>query len=152
MTGVVSSMTVTSPATTGLRDLCEVRFAGAGLVLAVVVAGCRVVGAGAALATAVVGLCCLVLCLALPLRLAVVVGLTAWALVTGFVSNELGVLTFRDADLLRLGALLVLAVVGAAVGAGPQPPAPRLRLAPSSARLPSPPRARRDPSSGGPSR
>ena len=41
---------------------------------------------------------------ALPRPAAVLLGVSAWALATGFVVNELGRLTFSPGDLARLGA------------------------------------------------
>ena len=50
--------------------------------------------------------------LVLPARFAVVLGLVAWALFTGFVTNRFGQLTFAAPDLVRL--VLLLAVGGTA--------------------------------------
>ncbi|MBO0691764.1 MAG: hypothetical protein J2P58_02605 [Acidimicrobiaceae bacterium] len=52
--------------------------------------------------------CCGLAALALPLRYAVLTGLTGWAFLTGFVVNVDGQLTFAPADLRHLALLLAL--------------------------------------------
>lgn len=51
------------------------------------------------------------------LTAASVTALMAWCFTTGFLVNDLGVLTFSPADLLRLGIFLAMATAGGAVGA-----------------------------------
>lgn len=50
-------------------------------------------------------------CVVLPLGLAIGVGISAWAFATGFAVNDLGLLTFAPADLLRLGLYAGVAVL-----------------------------------------
>jgi hypothetical protein len=52
--------------------------------------------------------CCGLAALALPLRYAVLTGLTGWAFLTGFVVNVDGQLTFGAGDLRHLALLLAL--------------------------------------------
>ena len=54
-------------------------------------------------------------CAALPRRVAAVTGIVAWAWATGFSENRYGVLTVSSADLTRLGASAVGAVLVAAL-------------------------------------
>lgn len=53
---------------------------------------------------------------ALDLRCALALGAVGWAFATGFAVNSLGTLTVTGADLLRLAAFLVCAVLAAWLG------------------------------------
>jgi hypothetical protein len=63
----------------------------------------------------------------LPVLMTAWIGLVAWALVTGFVVNQYGELTFQDGDLVRLGVfavgtLALAVIVHHAYRTGREPP------------------------------
>lgn len=68
--------------------------------------------------------CCGLGALALPLRYATLTGLTGWALLTGFVVNVGGQLTFDAGDLRHLALLLALSCAASVLvrppGRGPE--------------------------------
>ena len=97
-----------------LAEVPETRMGlGVGLV-AVLTAVLHTVGAGPTAGLVVLGLVVVLAAAALPWALATLVAISAWAFLTGFLANALGVLTFGYADLVRAGVLLAAAAVAAA--------------------------------------
>jgi hypothetical protein len=75
-------------------------------------------GAGVPLGLAVVTTLAVAASLTLPMRLAVLTGLSAWAFLTGFVVNLGGRLTFHQEDVARLGVLLAATALASLLGSG----------------------------------
>jgi len=71
----------------------------------------ELVNAPREIALAVVAIVASLGSLGLPLKWRLASGLVAWALLTGFVYNRFGVLTFTEPDLTRM-AILVISVLG----------------------------------------
>ncbi len=84
-------------------------FAVASLVVTLLLAG--LLHAGVPVSEALVLLVVVLSARGLPATYGVAVGLVGWAFLTGFAVHRYGVLTFTDADLLRLGGLVLAAVV-----------------------------------------
>jgi hypothetical protein len=96
-------------------DQVEIRFGigAGGLVLAVIVA--RLAGLDEAPAAVLLLGVTAALGATVGRGLAALLGLTAWALLTGFVTHRYGVLTFAPADLLLMAVLLASAVGASSV-------------------------------------
>jgi hypothetical protein len=91
------------------------RFAWAHAVLIMVLLLAGAVHLGTPVTEGLAVLAMVVVAAGLPVLLRPVLGVMAWAFVTGFVVNELGQLTFTGADLLRLATMVT------AVGLLPTP-------------------------------
>jgi hypothetical protein len=98
-----------------LREVPEVRFGLAQAAVLVAATLCERLGADVATGTVVLTGVAAAGSVRLPLRLAALVGLSAWAFVTGFVVNAGGQLTFGAADLDRLVLVELVALVAAVV-------------------------------------
>ncbi|GAB7005020.1 hypothetical protein JCM18899A_24930 [Nocardioides sp. AN3] len=92
-------------------DQVEIRFGIGGGVLVLAVIAARLAGLDEAYAALLLLGVCAVLGGTVGRGRAAVLGLTAWALVTGFVTHRYGVLTFAPSDLLLM-LVLVVATVG----------------------------------------
>lgn len=101
----------------GLRDLPEVRFGFAEASLLVAATFCARLGVDVRVGQVMLVAVAVAACLALPVRFAVVVGLSAWAFLTGFVVNAVGQLSFHPADLDRMGVLVLVALLAATLPA-----------------------------------
>lgn len=91
-----------------------IRFAEGDVAVIAALFGCAGLHAGRPLTEGLVLLVVAAHAAGLGIWLGPALGVTAWAFVTGFVVHDLGVLTFRDPDLVRLG-LFVLVGLGAAL-------------------------------------
>ncbi len=87
-----------------------VRFAVSNAVFVGCLFGCRGAGLRPAFTEAIVYVAVAACALALPPAYAAGIGGSAWALFTGFVENEYGVLTFAQADLVRFALLVATGV------------------------------------------
>jgi hypothetical protein len=94
-----------------LLEVDRVRIGAGGAGLLVVTAGLVAVGMPTFAFTATLGVVTAVFASAVGRPGAALLGLTGWALCTGFGINELGQLTFAPADLLRLSAYVACALV-----------------------------------------
>ncbi|MFC4785739.1 hypothetical protein ACT8ZV_14770 [Nocardioides sp. MAHUQ-72] len=108
-----------------LTGLPEVRFGLAEAAVVVTATVCHRVGADARTGTVALAVVAVASCLTLPARFTVGVALSAWAFLTGFLVHAGGQLTFRTADLDRLGLLLLLCLAATATSAAVRA-APRL--------------------------
>ena len=109
-------MTTTYPVHQTLPDLDGVRLGAAGFVLLVVATVDHVLGWSVPVSYAVLTGVALLACPTLPRRHAALIGATCWCLLTGFVVNSGGQLTFSHHDLLRLLSLVGLSVGAASLG------------------------------------
>jgi len=101
----------------GLLDLPEVRFGFAEAALLVTVTVCGRLGLDVSTGLVVLAAVAATSCAVLPLRFSWAVGLSAWAFLTGFVVNAVGQLSFRPADLDRMGVLVLVAMLAATLPA-----------------------------------
>ena len=92
-------------------EVPELRLGLAVLAVAAAAAVCARTGAGVTAGLVVMAAVGAVGSLVLPVRLAGVAGLSAWAFLTGFVVHVGGRLTLHQADLARLGLLLAATVL-----------------------------------------
>ena len=116
-TGTVAPAATVARTDRLLAEVAETRMGlGVGLV-AVLTTVLHAVGAGPTAGLVVLGLVVVATAAALPWALATLVALSAWAFLTGFLANALGVLTFGYADLVRAGVLLAAAGAGVAATA-----------------------------------
>ena len=107
---------MSSTASPSLGSLAEVRLATAVMGVIALTAALHV--SDAPVAPAVIAQAALVVVVArrLPLHLALLLALAAWGFLTGFVVNDLGVLTVGGGDVERLAVLVVLGAGAAALG------------------------------------
>ena len=93
-----------------------IRFGFANAAVIVSLLACAALGARGAQTLVILLVVVAVSSLRLPAWLGAVCGAPAWAFYTGFVVNQLGELTFRDPDLVRLALLIGVGAVAASVG------------------------------------
>lgn len=91
-----------------MTHLSAVRFGLAQCALAAVLLASAAVRLGAGSTLVAVCVATSAAALVLPARWAVLLGVVAWAYFTGFVTNQLGQLTFDAPDLLRLALLVTV--------------------------------------------
>jgi hypothetical protein len=106
-------------------DQVELRFGLGGAVLVVLLLGVRATGLPEAAALTVLLLATTALAALVDLPYAALLGLTAWALFTGFVSHGDGVLGLAASDLRVLALLLGTALTATLVARRPHPLAAR---------------------------
>lgn len=103
--------------TPSLMVLPEVRFGFAEAAVLVAATVCHDLGVSVQVGLVLLALVVVVSAAYLPPRFTVVVALSAWAFLTGFVVNAGGQLSFHPADLDRMGVLVLVALLAATLPA-----------------------------------
>lgn len=107
----------------GCRDLAEVRFGSCLVGLLAVASGLHAASATTGVALLWVSAVLVLCCRALGPGWSLACGGVAWALVTGFVVHDFGVLSATGADVRRLLLLVVVAAASSGLGALSRSPA-----------------------------